>query len=148
MNQPTLCEHVRPGEWPFSTELVIDDHLGPTDALMRCRRCGRNYLLEMLDWQAEWRVMRVAALDGAQAERVVRDLTRGSCDIARAGAEVHHLRTQAPPSRRLVLMDTRGPAIAALADVPPDVALPGRSWRELPCDGSWVDYVRSNTDMV
>ena len=148
MTRADLCEHVRPGQWPFQVELVLDEHLGPTDALMHCRHCGRAYLLEMLDWRASWRVMRIAAVDAAQAGRLVRDLTRGSCDIHRAGAEVQHLRTLAPFSRRLLLLDTGGPVIEALATLPADVRIPGASWRELPCDGRWVDYVRSNTETV
>ena len=138
-----LCEHVHPGEWPFQVELVLDEHLGPADALMRCRACGRFYLLEMLDLRGSARVMRVAPLQTAEAERLIRDLTRGSCDINRAGAEVQYMRMRAPLLPRLILMDTRGPALTAIADVPADVRVPGRSWRDLPCDGSWVDWIES-----
>jgi hypothetical protein len=148
MNAAELCEHLRPGSWPFQVDLVIDEHLGVTDALMSCRHCGRAYLLEMLDWRAPFRVMRIAALDPADAGRLVRDLTRGSCDISRAGAEVHHLRTLARFSLWLLLIDSGGPLIAGLAPLPADVRLPGASWRELPCDGRWVDYLRSKTEMV
>jgi hypothetical protein len=138
-----LCQHVCRGQWPFQVDLVIDEHLGPTDALMTCRHCGRAYLLEMLDWRGPLRVLRVALLDPSDAARLIRDLTRGSCDIARAGAQVHHLRSLAPFSRWLLLIDSRGPAVEDVAAVPADTRLPGASWRELPCDGSWVDYVRS-----
>ena len=143
-----LCDHVRPGRWPFQVELVLDEHLGPTDSLVRCRECGRAYLLEMLDWRDSARVMRVAGLEAAHADRLVRDLTRGSCDVNRAGAEVQHVRSATPFSRRLLLVDTAGPVIDGVAGVPGGVRLPGASWRQLPCDGSWVDYVRSNTEIV
>jgi hypothetical protein len=142
------CEHVRAGQWPFQVELVLDEHLGPAEALMKCRRCGRFYLLEMLDWRGTLRVMRIAALDATQAERLIRDLTRGSCDINRAGAEVQHMRTLAPWTRRLLLVDNAGPVIDAVADVPADVRIPSGSWRGLPCDGTWVDYLRSNSEIV
>jgi len=142
---PDLCEHVLPGAWPFQVELVLDEHLGPADVLMRCRACGRFYLLEMLDLQGPARVMRVAVLETADAESLIRDLARGSCDVNRAGAEVQHLRTRAPLLPRLILVDTGGPTVTAVVDVPADVRVPGRSWRELPCDGSWVDYVQSRS---
>jgi hypothetical protein len=136
-----LCRHVTPGAWPFQAELVLDEHLGITDALMSCRDCGRFYLLEMLDWRDPVRVLRAAPMDAARAERLIRDLTRGSCDVNRAGAEVQHARSVTPFSRTLLLVDVRGPLIAAVADVPEDRPVPGASWRELPCDGTWVDYL-------
>ncbi|HEX7037378.1 MAG TPA: hypothetical protein VF210_16525 [Pseudomonadales bacterium] len=136
-----LCEHVRVGRWPFQAELVLDEHLGITDALMRCRDCGRFYLLEMLDWRDRHRVMRVAPMDDAAAERLIRDLTRGSCDVNRAGAEVQYVRTATPFTRVLLLIDTTGPRIEAVGEPPGDRRIPGASWRELPCDGSWVDVL-------
>jgi hypothetical protein len=61
---------------------------------------------------------------------------------------VHHLRTSTTFSRWLLVVDTAGPRVSAVAAVPAPVRLPGASWRELPCDGSWVDYARSKTEMV
>lgn len=138
-----LCPHASPGHWPFEIELVLDEDPGITDALVRCRECGRSYLLEMLDRQGEHRVLRVAEVDSAEAQRYVRDLTRGSCDVSRAGAEVAHLRSRAVPSRVLLLVSTAEPRIEAVVPVPDDVRIPGAAWRELACDGSWVDYVRA-----
>lgn len=148
MSRAQLCEHVRPREWPFLAELVLDEHLGPTDALMRCRHCGRSYLLELLDWRGNLRAMRVAVLESLHADRLVRDLTRGSCDVNRAGAEVQHMRQLAPLSRVLLLVDTGGPVIDAVAEVPAGVTIPGASWRALPMNGHWIDYARSNTVTV
>lgn len=141
MTATDLCEHVRAGQWPFQAELVLDEHLGITDALMRCRDCGRFYLLEMLDWRDRHRVMRVAPMDGAAAQRLIRDLTRGSCDVNRAGAEVQHVRTATPFSRVLLLVDMAGPVIEAARPAPEGRRIPGAGWRELPCDGSWVDLM-------
>jgi hypothetical protein len=143
-----LCEHVRPGGWPFRVALDLDEHMGITDALVTCRYCDRPYLIEMLDWQGPLRVMRVSILDSAQAAGVIRDLTRGSCDVRRAGAEVHHLQTQTPFSRWLLLIRATMPVIEAVVPVEAETRLPGGSWRELPCDGSWVDYARSKTSMT
>lgn len=141
-----LCRHVTPGGWPFQAELVLDEHLGITDALMRCRDCGRFYLLEMLDWRDQHRVMRTAAMDAAHAERLIRDLTRGSCDVNRAGAELQHARSVTPIGRTLLLVNLGGPVIDAVAVVPEERPIPGASWRELPCDGAWIDYLTELAD--
>jgi hypothetical protein len=143
-----LCAHVRPGDWPFQVALTLDEQLGITDALVSCRECGQPYLVEMLDWKDDHRVLRVSVLEPARATRVVRDLTRGSCDIRRAGAEIHHLQTQSTFSRWLLLIRASRLGIEAVVPKPLDRPLPGGSWRELPCDGSWVDYARSYTSMT
>lgn len=141
----SICEHLRPGTWPLSADLVLDDHLGITDAVTTCRRCGRVYLLEMLDWHAGERVMRVARLDPEHAARLIHDLTRGSCDIGRAAAEVEHARSRAVPLPLLMRVDATGPSILGFAPAPADARLPSASWRELPCNGSWVSYARAHS---
>jgi hypothetical protein len=143
-----LCEHLRPGVWPFHIALTLDEHLGVTDALVTCRHCARPYLIEMLDWSGDRRVMRVSILDPAEAAGVIRDLTRGSCDIRRAGAEVHHLQTRSAFSRWLLMINVTIPVIEAVVPVEANAKLPGAGWRELPCDGSWVDYARSKTSIT
>jgi hypothetical protein len=143
-----LCEHVQPGTWPFLVRLALDEHLGFTDALVACRHCGATYLLEMLDWLDQDRVMRVSLPPADRTDSVIHDIERGSCDLTRAGREIHHLRTSTPLCRLLLLVDWRGPTITAIVDAPSQERLPGVSWRELPCDGSWVRYARSNTEIV
>jgi hypothetical protein len=143
-----FCDHIEPGGWPFQVALTFDEHLGLTDALVTCRHCDRPYLIEMLDWEANRRVMRISMLDPVQAATVVRDLTRGSCDIRRAGAEVHHLRTQSAFSPWLLLIDMQGPIIEAVVPMPHGIRLPGGGWRDLPCDGRWVAYARSKTSIT
>jgi hypothetical protein len=128
--------------------LTLDDHLGFTDALVACRHCGTTYLLEMLDWLDGDRVMRVSVPPADRAERVVHDIGRGSCDLSRAGQEVHHLRTSTPLCPVVLLVNWSGPTIAAVVDAPKTERLPGSSWRDLPCDGRWVRYARSKMDMV
>ncbi|MEZ5560075.1 MAG: hypothetical protein R3E86_16205 [Pseudomonadales bacterium] len=153
MNQPgTICEHLTPGGWPFSTELVIDEQLGMTDGIVRCLRCGTHYLLEMLDWHGNERLFRVSVVAADDAVRLLHDLTRGSCDLTRAGAEVRSLQTQTSFSPWLLRVDTRGPRIGALLPAPADRRMPGASWRDLPCDGSWLGYAdaagsRSSTEI-
>lgn len=145
MSDPTLCDHVEAGGWPFDTELVLDAQLQPTDLLVRCRECRRPYLLELLDQRGRDQVMRISVLQPAAVDRLLHNLQRGSCDPQRAGAEVHHLRTGSRFAPRLLLVDSSGPRITAL--VATTKILPGASWRELPCDGSWVDYVRSKREI-
>ncbi len=136
------CEHLRRGPWPLHADLVLDEHLGITDALMSCRDCGRAYLVEMLDWRGSERVMRIAVLEPTQAAGVIRDITRGSCDPDRASAEMEHARSRAERLPWLLRLDTAGPSLLGVAPVPRDRRVPGASWRSLPCDGSWVDYAR------
>jgi hypothetical protein len=139
------CAHLEAGAWPVRLELVLDEAMGFTDALVRCRVCERPYLLEMLDEDAGTRLMRVAAVDSDLAEGTLHDLSRGSCDVARAGAQVHQLQTASVFSRVLLWIDPKVPVILALVPVPGGRQLPAAGWRSLPCDGSWIDYARSYT---
>lgn len=142
------CEHLQPGTWPLVIDLLLDEQITFTDALTHCRHCGRRYLLEMLDWRGAERVLRIAQVDDGQARGVLHDLGRGSCDLRRAGAEVHHLLTSSAFAPWLLLIDSRSPLLRALVPAPAGRPLPAGSWRTLACDGSWVDYARSNTEMV
>ena len=144
-----LCEHIRAERYPFSVDLVMDDHLGLTDGVVHCRHCQRAYLLEMLDWADNERVYRISPVDAAHAHRLIGDLQRGSCDLQRAGAEVQHLKTANAFAPWLILVDMREPRIDCMASLLADEessapSLPGASWRELPCDGSWVKYTRAH----
>lgn len=139
------CEHLAPGTWPFRVELVLDEVMGFTDALVGCTACGRPYLLEMLDQDASARLMRVAGVDPGVADGTLHDLGRGSCDVSRAGAQVHQLQSASVFSRTLLLIDPKMPVILARVPVPGDRPLPAASWRSLPCDGDWVAYARSYT---
>jgi len=147
MNEQDPCAHLRAGAWPLAIRLVLDDHLGPTDYLASCTGCGRTYLLEMLDWRDPLRLLRLAVLPADHAAGLIRDLERGSCDLGRAGAEIEHARSIAAVLPWLLLVDVRGPQIEAVVPAPPDRRVPGAGWRELPCDGSWVDYARSYVEM-
>jgi len=139
ISHPPLCEHLQPGSWPFEIELVIDEQFGFTDALVACRTCGRRYLLEMLDWRERLRVMRVAVVDHAQTAGLLRTLDRGSCDVRRGGAELQHLQSSAERSGWLLLIDARALRITGIAPAPATPRPPVAGWRELPCDGRWLD---------
>ncbi len=142
-HHPPLCDHVQSGGWPFVVELVIDEQMGFTDALVACRTCGTSYLLEMLDWRDRERLMRVSTVDSSRVAGLLRNLDRGSCDLRRASAEVQQLQTSATFSPWLLLMDSTTMRIVGVVPVPPDRMMPTDSWRALPCDGSWVDYAQT-----
>jgi hypothetical protein len=142
----TLCDHLSGKPWPLIVDLTIDEHLGFTDALTHCRACGRTYLLEMLDWRGSTRLFRVRSPSAAHAAQLTRDLDRGSCDIQRAQAEVSHLLTSNPFLDTLLALDLSVPVVRELIAVNPQT-LPGASWRDLPCDGSWFAQLRVYTEM-
>jgi hypothetical protein len=92
---PPLCDHLQPNGWPFEVELVIDEQMGFTDALVTCRTCGAPYLLEMLDWRGRQRLMRVSTVESSRVTPLLHNLGRGSCDLRRAAAEVRQLQAGA-----------------------------------------------------
>ena len=134
-----LCSHIQPGPVPWDVLLVLDDHLGPTDALAVCRTCRTPYLLEMVDWRPPLRLFRVSEPRSDAVQGLLRNLERGSCDLRRAGEEVRHFSQGARRLPWLVLLDTSAYRLEAVVDHPDP--LPGASWRELPCDGSLIDEV-------
>lgn len=144
----TPCAHLRPGTWPLHWDLVLDDQLGPTDGLASCQACGTVYLLEMLDWRGPERLMRMAVLERRLATGLLRDLDRGSCDAGRATAELNHVRGLALSVPELLLIDASAPGIVARVPVPADRPVPTGSWRDLACDGCWIDYARSYVEIT
>ena len=148
MNQPAhrsdperLCGHLAAGPYPFRTVLVLDDHLGPTESLIRCRQCEAPYLLEMLDWQGGRRLYRVRAPERTATDALEHDLSRGSCDLSRAGAEVFQFTLTAQTQDVLMLLDLDAGTLEALIDIDTATTVPTAPWRELPCDGSWLQAV-------
>ena len=133
----TICPHIKAGPYPFATVLVLDDHLGPTDWLVRCTSCDRAYLLEMLDWHGPQRLYRLRVPAAEAVAGLVKDLERGSCDLSRAGAEAQHFSLTSERLPDLVLIDLRAGTVVELIDVK-GLQIPGASWRELPCDGGWI----------
>lgn len=134
-----LCEHIAPGPVPYRVTLVLDDHLGPTDALAQCARCEQAYLLELLDWQGDRRLFRVAAPDEAATALLLRDLRRGSCDINRAGEEVRQFTLASERLPVLWLVNTSARVLEDVIDTRDLGELPTGGWRELPCDGRWIE---------
>lgn len=126
------------GPYPFETLLVLDDHLGPTESLIRCRNCRATYLLEMLDWQADLRLFRIRVPEPAAAAGLLRDLERGSCDLRRAGEQARHFSLTSERLPVLILLNTRSAELITTISGPEVLTAPGGSWRELSCDGTWI----------
>ena len=151
----TLCQHLDecsgppadarsnlesdPQQRPFDVRLVLDEALGPTDALIACRSCGQQYLIEQIDCRGFERLMRVAHVDSSQVEPLLADLARGSCDLTRAGAQVQHLAVAAVPLPWALAVDVRDLRITRRLRLPEGTRLPQGSWRSLPCDGHWFN---------
>ncbi len=134
----TLCSHMVPGPYPFESVLVLDDHLGPTDWLVRCSRCGAPCLLEMLDMAGSLRLYRTRLPEAGAVQGLIRDLERGSCDIRRAGEQARHFSLSSRALDRLILLDPGKQTLVRLLSMDPELRIPGASWRELDCDGQWI----------
>ena len=146
VSQPDACIHLLPGPYPFESVLVLDDHLGPTDWLVRCKRCGVPYLLEMLDWADALRLYRLRLPDKAAANGLMRDLERGSCDLNRASAQAQHFSLSSTTLPLLVLLDMKAGSLLSVSNTPSGETLPAASWRELPCDGRWIAPLLNASD--
>lgn len=135
---PGLCEHLVPGPYPFETVLVLDDHLGPTELLIRCRQCDHCWLLEMLDWREDERLFRIRKADPEAVAGLLKDLARGSCDLRRAGEQARHFSLTSERLPELLLLNVHNARLSAVIKPPMDTVVPGTDWRALACDGSWI----------
>lgn len=134
----SICPHLVPGPYPFESALVLDDHLGPTDWLVRCRSCEMAYLFEMLDWDGARRLYRLRLPEPRAMEHLLKDLHRGSCDLTRARDQAYHFSLTSARLALLALLDLAAGELVELLQAPDGAEIPGASWRELPCDGSWI----------
>ena len=139
----SLCEHFLPGPLPYDNVLVLDDHLGPTEALIRCSSCRRAYLLELLDWEGAKRLFRIAAPDEEATRLLLKDLDRGSCDLRRAGEEVRQFSLTSERLPHLLLVDVNDHALERTVHLENTAEVPTTGWRALPCDGAWIERVQS-----
>ncbi|HEY8123706.1 MAG TPA: GNAT family N-acetyltransferase [Myxococcota bacterium] len=94
---------------------------GPIDAVVRCRDCGAHALLRLLDWAPadfSLRIFGLAALRAADSALFLRDLERGSCQVARAATELAALVAAAGPTGRIVAIDFARERVVASAPAP------------------------------
>jgi hypothetical protein len=133
----SLCPHLAalaPGAAPprIAPDEVFDWYDGPVEAVVRCPVCGACGWLELLDWDPAQRVriFALAAIRGDDVALYLRDRARGSCDVARARAELEALAASAGPFERLIalaLPELRVVAAVPLAAAP---AVPAAPWAE------------------
>ena len=134
MTTPSPCPHLQGGR--LETLLLLDAWLGIAEAVTRCPLCGQCSLLELLDIDGNRRAWRLTPLDTGQAAGLVRDVNRGSCDVHRAGNQLHALRaSHALPAQVVISEDGSLTGLRLGHGAGP---LPSTSWRELPLDGQWL----------
>lgn len=124
------CEHLVIGPYPFSVELVIDEHMGITDAVVRCSTCGQHYLIECLGApvtpQREFRVLEV---DAHAVARYAHDIDREYCDLNRKSAELYALQTHATLTARALTLDVHAKTITSVRQLAADEDVAMVSWR-------------------
>jgi len=132
-----LCPHLAtaaPGRAPFSLapDEIVEWWDGPVEAVVRCRSCGACGWLRLVDRDPARRlsVFTLAALRCDDAALYFRNRSRGSCDVARARAELEALAASAGPFERLVAVNPETSELAAVAAHAPGLAVAGGPWPE------------------
>ena len=138
MSQAKACEHIEDGAL-FAVDFVFDAHLHATDGLARCAVCDRRYLFEMIDIAGPTSLFRLSTLSRDAADKTIRSLGKGSCDIERGRNEIFNLASGAEETKTLYVMQSG--AFVGPATRPEGLRLPRGSWRELDCDGALLREV-------
>ena len=132
-----LCAHLAaaaPGPVPFALvpDEIVEWWNGPVEAVVRCRSCGACGWLELVDRdpQQELRIFALAALRNDAVALYFHARARGSCDVARARAELEALAASAGPFERLVALNEDASELVAVAIHPPDLVVGGAPWTE------------------
>jgi hypothetical protein len=131
----TPCDHLKADTWPLTIEHTFTMLVVFADALARCRSCGQNYLLELLDVRGHERLYRLSCSDAELSHGLITDLNRGSCDLQRAQAQFDEFSRQSLATEALLWTDSRASSIRGL--ITTDLAIPVEHWQALPCDGAW-----------
>jgi len=120
----SICAHLselRAGDAVPPVAHALLWQAGAVDAVVRCPRCGAHALLRLLDWappRFALRVYSLAALRAEDSALLLRNLERGSCQVARTEAELGALVAAAGPSERLVALDVARDRVVASAPLP------------------------------
>ena len=139
MSTAKICPHLDPHP-DLEVLLITDAAVNLADAFVQCRSCGQDYLIELIDNRGPANAYRMAALAAEAAASTLRSLTRGSCDINRANAELAHIHQVAQQLPGVLIRDESDAAQALwryVADTR-QVKLPTEHWRYLPCDGQII----------
>jgi len=143
-----LCEHLAQlRSEAFQPEIahafLFQD--GPVDAIVRCDACEAHALLRLADWAPPDYAVRVYTLAPLRAEDgalFLRNLARGSCQVARAAAELDALVAAAGSVQLLLAIDVRRERVLAAGRPPSALArAPGAFPERLPRadDATWFD---------
>jgi hypothetical protein len=135
----TPCDHLKAGSWPLQIEHTFTSLITFADALVSCRHCARQYLLELFDVRGSDRLYRISEADPALATGLLHNLNRGSCDLSRADAEFAHFANQCDPLETILWVDSKGPTVTGQIAI--RSPLPPASWQALPCDGAWFELL-------
>jgi hypothetical protein len=123
---------------------ALDAYLHMTDAYAKCTHCDAHYLVEMIDIKNGEAAFRAARLPSEYVAKTVHSLRKGSCDINRARDETFALRNSAQALPLLLIM-SQG-EFDKTVPVEQGLQIPQASWRDLPCDGTWLAYANAHTD--
>lgn len=126
---------------------TIDFWQGPTDALVRCSRCGAFALLRLLHWSGPNLRTRVYALSELPARAVtvfLRNMRSDYCDLGRHQAEVDALIATAGPVSDVLVVDAASLRTLAHhdADVMRDRVVSWRRSTPDETDPHWLELVR------
>ncbi len=107
---------------------------------MKCRACNAHYLIELIDISQGINAYRVAWLPAAAVEATLRSLSKGSCDVNRASAELAHAANTAALLDGVLLRNENAGAdtLWSYMSEVGNLQIPTASWRELPCDGKII----------
>ena len=88
--------------------MVIDDWLGPTLAIIRCRGCNQYALIHLLAWSGKnlsKRIFAVRELSEATVATYLANISRDYCDLTRKESETQALLQAALEPGCLILVD-------------------------------------------
>ena len=139
MSTAKICPHL--AQHPdLDVLLVTDATVTLADAFVQCRICRQHYLIELIDMQGQTSAFRISALPADAAASTLRSLTRGSCDVNRANAELTHISQVAEQLPGVLIRDESDTAQTLwsyLANTG-QVQIPNKNWRNLPCNGQII----------
>lgn len=102
------CEH----SWTYHREklaldIVLDDWLGPTLALVHCEDCRQPALLHLVTWKGSALAERIYAIrlvDSLTRDTYLANINRDYCDLTRKASETEALIGACSQDARLVLV--------------------------------------------
>ena len=91
----------------LALDIVLDDWLGPTLALIHCEDCGQPALLHLVTWRGSTLAERIYAIrlvDSLTRDTYLANINRDYCDLTRKTSETEALIGACNQDARLVLV--------------------------------------------